>query len=734
MRHLDRFVLLVVSLFMLGMCAPSSQADVVSPELSAYSVYSEGDITMNGRATVSGYLGADGSLSLQDDTQISQGVFSGGPMSLRYRIQVEGLVHSDSTMYIYDDTILRDSVQSAGNMTLRYRVQISGDATSEGSITSMDGVSVGGTTSQYGTLPHSWTAPVVTEPVFTPGVTNVYVDYNMSQTLLPGAHGDLTLKAGSSVSLSTGVYHFKSISSESDVRFLIDDAAGPVEVYVEQNMLAGYRANIVLDSGDGTNLEWFVGGTLTLQADTQFVGSVQCFSSVTLQDRITTSGSIYAKTGFSCGWDCVFGVATSRVFYVATNGNDANRGTSMSAPLRTIQAAVNKCSVEGSIVYIAPGTYNERVQIGMGSGSAAPSGTESEPVRVIGDVDGTNTNRNPGSIVLNGSGQYERGIELQDIDYWEFDGVSITGFTQYGLFATRSGFAFENATIDVPPTYAIYATIDADTRINGVRFDRDDTSGSAAWVQCVSMTGDTDLEFSSNDMTLRDEKYLSRAYAQGISRQSSDQSGVSGSSSGYRASYGLIAYGSQNGQWGTVTISNNLFSDMFIPVLCYAYQSSSDVRIVNNTISGSMYSIYAQAYNGSSALRVNNNIVDQCYYGVMTSTSGSSTISVSGLLEHRITYNMSAYGRAYEFDIITENPLFSDPAAGDYSLCIRSPAVDAGTMRYAPSTDFDGFSRPQDGDEDGIAQVDLGACEQIGECPPQVRVVQWREIGDESNE
>lgn len=712
-------------LTMLAFGSVAAQADDISPNLSQYAVYSDGNISLNGRAIVTGNLGAGGTLTLQDNSQVSDGVFSGGAMSIRYRVQIEGLVHSDSTLSIYDDSVLRDSVQSVENMTLRYRVGVTGDATSEGSITRMDAVSVGGTTSQYTPLPHTWIAPSVVEPAYNPGGTAVSLGNSESRVLAPGSYGALSMRAGSAVSLSAGVYRFSSISSETDVRFLIDDSSGPVSVYVEQTMLLGDRATVVLDSGNGANLTWFVGGDLTIRGDSRFAGLVRCFSGVTLQDRVTTNGSIYAKDGFSCGWDCVFGVATSTTFFVATNGNDANSGTSMSAPLRTIQAAVNKCTEAGSVIYIAPGTYSERLQIGTGAGSGVATGTENEPIRVIGDVNGTNTNRNPGSVVLDGSNQYERGIELQGVDYWAFDGLSVSGFTQYGIYATGSGFSFANATIEVPATYGIYATVDTETQISACRFDRGATSGTAAWLQCAAGSSGVDLVFSNNDMTLRAEAYLSRNYAAGAG-----ENGVRSSNDG---GYGLVAYGTQSGQWGTVTVANNLFSDVFLPIYCYAADSSSEIHIVNNTISGCMYSIYAQAPSGSSSVVANNNIISKSYYGLMTSTGGSSTVSVTALLEHEITYTMSAYGRAYEFDIITGDPLFMDPPQGDYSLCTRSPGVDAGTMRYAPSTDFAGYSRPLDGNDDGVAQIDLGAFEQVGECASSVRVVQWREIGDDED-
>lgn len=54
---------------------------------------------------------------------------------------------------------------------------------------------------------------------------------------------------------------------------------------------------------------------------------------------------------------------------------------------------------------------------------------------------------------------------------------------------------------------------------------------------------------------------------------------------------------------------------------------------------------------------------------------------------------------------VSANPLFVDPASGDYHLSTGSPCIDSGTSVNAPSTDLDGLSRPQG------AGYDMGAYE-----------------------
>ncbi|MGD8454445.1 MAG: hypothetical protein PVJ57_21740 [Phycisphaerae bacterium] len=63
---------------------------------------------------------------------------------------------------------------------------------------------------------------------------------------------------------------------------------------------------------------------------------------------------------------------------------------------------------------------------------------------------------------------------------------------------------------------------------------------------------------------------------------------------------------------------------------------------------------------------------------------------------------------------IDEDPLFVDRENGDFHLSPDSPCIDAGAPTFVPSpgvSDMDGQYRLWDGDEDGVAIVDMGADE-----------------------
>jgi parallel beta-helix repeat protein len=81
-----------------------------------------------------------------------------------------------------------------------------------------------------------------------------------------------------------------------------------------------------------------------------------------------------------------------------------------------------------------------------------------------------------------------------------------------------------------------------------------------------------------------------------------------------------------------------------------------------------------------------------------------------------VSYSDIAGGGYQGTGNISSDPQFTNAAGGDFHLQTSSPCLDSGSNVGAPPADLDGITRPQDGNDDGLAIADLGAYEVAG--PP----------------
>ena len=180
---------------------------------------------------------------------------------------------------------------------------------------------------------------------------------------------------------------------------------------------------------------------------------------------------------------------------------------------------------------------------------------------------------------------------------------------------------------------------------------------------------------------------------------------------------------------GHLSITNNVFescekaltatyelhdADPVVPPAAYRLEA------INNTISGCDYgfavstSSHTPGIDSITTLLANNVVVggiegfrmegtdDQRFLVAANDLAGQREAAYAGDLVDQTGLNGN----------ISADPLFADPNIADFRLSAGSPCIDAGTTGpEAPGVDFDGTSRPQDGDGDGIALTDMGAFE-----------------------
>ena len=121
-------------------------------------------------------------------------------------------------------------------------------------------------------------------------------------------------------------------------------------------------------------------------------------------------------------------------YYVATNGNDSNSGTSTNSSFQTLSKAINQAS-SGDTIYLRGGNHNYNSTLVI-----TKNGSSSAKINVF-----AYNNEIP---ILNFSmseGASNRGIVL-DGDYWHWRGITIQGAGDNGMLLSGNNNTIENCT------------------------------------------------------------------------------------------------------------------------------------------------------------------------------------------------------------------------------------------------------------------------------------------------
>jgi len=149
-------------------------------------------------------------------------------------------------------------------------------------------------------------------------------------------------------------------------------------------------------------------------------------------------------------------------------------------------------------------------------------------------------------------------------------------------------------------------------------------------------------------------------------------------------------------------------------------------RLVNNTIADN------DAVNGSGLYINGVDVRTELTNNIVVAKPGQSALYCGGI-DPTVRFNnvFSAGGTAYAGGCsnkagtngnISADPLFANPAQGDYHLQQGSPSIDAGYNQAPnlPDTDIDGNPRILDGNGDGTATIDMGIDEFL--LPPGFKI------------
>lgn len=416
-------------------------------------------------------------------------------------------------------------------------------------------------------------------------------------------------------------------------------------------------------------------------------------------------------------------------YYVAPTGNDSNPGT-VDQPWQTIQRAADTLTA-GDIVYIRAGTYRERI-IPKNSGSPGREIAYAVYPGETATIDGD-------------------GITLPDDLAGLFEIAGRSYIRIAGLRVINAGPNDDNAGIMVLDSSNIIVENNSTYNTNSsgigvwgsnnviVDGNRVDEAGGGGWQECISVAG-TDMfevrnnevlncykegicvkDGSSNGQVYRNHVHHIRRvgiYVDAWDKATHDIDVFQNVAFDSIESSGFTVASEQGGLLSRIRLENNIAYHnqtygIEISRCCSANHPMDAIVIANNTLyengidwGGGVVADNAQAQN----VVIRNNV---CSQNLTFQIAVAADVPAANV---RVDHNLIDGYRGYEDEVygddyVQGDPQFEYPTNGNFHLRQGSPAVDAGSATDAPSVDFDGDTRPLDGDYNGTAQPDIGADE-----------------------
>lgn len=418
------------------------------------------------------------------------------------------------------------------------------------------------------------------------------------------------------------------------------------------------------------------------------------------------------------------------VYYVSPLGNDASIGTTTS-PWRTIQKAAVTL-VAGDTVYIMAGTYQEAVV-------PKNSGTDASHLITYAAY--------PGEIVtIDGKGipvpEYTGLFHIEGKRYITVSGLRITNSSYYGLNADNSSYVtFQKNFISNTVSSGIGVWTCSNVIVDGNDVTKACSGGQQ---EAISVAQTTRFEVRNNHVhhtpdkegiCIKDGSSFGKVYANKVDHTSDtgiyldawerhthhiDIYGNSVHHVRERDASGIAVASEMGGLLENIRIYNNIsYRNPYVGIEVSDYGAASarpmrNIKIINNTVwrNGIPWGggITCQNPDVKSGIIIRNNICSE--NSAFQIAVASSLYDKAVKVDHNLIYRfMGEEGEVRGTDFVPDNPLLLNPAKGDFHLKKGSPAIDSGSSLLAPRFDFYQYSRPQDGDGDGTARVDLGACE-----------------------
>lgn len=213
----------------------------------------------------SGNIGSNGDVTFGVNTNVTADVSAGSDMRLKEKAVVDG------------------DVVYAGELDLGHKSVITGSVTQ--------------------TLPDSLHFSV---SEFSAGGQSFIVKQKESLNLAPGSYDKLQVKAKGELTLSSGSYFFNTFDIGTDVNIRLDLTAGPLYVYIVEQLEIGEKSEMRIVSASGEPSQVFfiiLGRTPNGRTGTSFIGVNVKFlgtviapaSELLVKEKAEVNGALYAK-------------------------------------------------------------------------------------------------------------------------------------------------------------------------------------------------------------------------------------------------------------------------------------------------------------------------------------------------------------------------------------------------------------------------------------------------------
>ena len=410
----------------------------------------------------------------------------------------------------------------------------------------------------------------------------------------------------------------------------------------------------------------------------------------------------------------------SQIYFVAKNGNDNNPGTE-TQPWKTLTKAGNTATA-GDTIYIKQGTYNEQFSI-------QHSGTENNPI--------TFTTYQNDEVIIDGTSiplSWDGLIRIIDKSYITIKGLTIQNSQYFGIYSKYSSnnIKIENNQITNCQSSAIiiYPSSTGNPHHIYIYNNTIDTT-------CMNMNQESISLSNVNYFEITNNKVFN-SYKEGIDVKSGCRNGIIQENEvsnhdpirpciyidayekdsyniiverniAYNNGQGICLATEKGGTLENIKVYNNIIYTKSNGLGIHRFTTSGshqkkDIYIINNIfhmLEDATCIMLTDNEEHFTNLVVRNNILSGTNYHIMTTNFNDYT---NIHIDHNLfTATSNEYGTNY----IKADPKFKNPSNADFQLQPDSPAIDQGSPQNAPTTDYNGITRPQG------EQIDIGAYEYI---------------------